>query len=392
MELLVLAIARFRSDKKEAMSKNFVNLAEGLTKKGHSILAISPTGFESENSIQQRTFRKHTRYESLIDSIINLIMLCRLLNALLEKNKNNKIKVNIHIATPIELLIMSCTLKSKYFKYITLSIWQSYLTYKEFKNDWLFYFKNIHKYFHLLIFNSFVSAIIYRCLLSFFDKVIVHSQYQKEQLNALSDKKTIFIQNGVFPKKIFSLKNRRNSNRLELLYIGHSKPSKGVDKLIEIMAKLIERDQKKFHLTICLSGFGGQKEVDILIKKHQLEPYITFKNEIDVASEMTNADLLILPLRTCVGTSLTPNVIVEAISCGLPIAIPEFIQLKNIIKFDENAIRIDLKDMVVSAKSIENMHDKKTLTTLLNYQYKQASNNYDLDSFIYCYSRELKII
>ncbi|WP_233902739.1 hypothetical protein [Vibrio campbellii] len=67
MEVVILAIARFRSDKKEAMSKNFVNLAESLTENGHQIIAVSPTGFNSCVEIEQHTFRDDSCYESLFE-------------------------------------------------------------------------------------------------------------------------------------------------------------------------------------------------------------------------------------------------------------------------------------------------------------------------------------
>ena len=104
---------------------------------------------------------------------------------------------------------------------------------------------------------------------------------------------------------------------------------------------------------------------------------------------MAIADLLILPLRTCVGTSLTPNIIVEAISCGLPIAISEFAQLDEVIQFDKNAIRIDLQDLTFSAKSIEGVHDKEALKQLSSYQLRQFKQAFTLDQFVAGYSAQL---
>ncbi|TOA29120.1 hypothetical protein CGK32_02210, partial [Vibrio parahaemolyticus] len=129
MELVILAIARFRSDQKEAMSKNFVNLAQRLTENGHHVVAVSPTGFCSHIKVEQHTFRDESRYESLFEGLMNLIYLCRELNRLLEQT--NSAKVNLHIATPIELLVVFFFLNSRYQKQTTLSIWQSYLTLEE---------------------------------------------------------------------------------------------------------------------------------------------------------------------------------------------------------------------------------------------------------------------
>ncbi|MCV5264180.1 hypothetical protein OFC55_41595, partial [Escherichia coli] len=79
--------------------------------------------------------------------------------------------------------------------------------------------------------------------------------------------------------------------------------------------------------------FGDQENIEKLVSKYDLQYQTEFKENIDISVEMARADLLILPLRTCVGTSLTPNLIVEAVSCGLPIAIPYFEQLSDVTQF-----------------------------------------------------------
>lgn len=386
MGVVYLAIARFRSDQKEAISKNFVNLAKSLASSGHQVTAISPTGFDSDVEVSQHTFRKHSRYESLLEGLINLICLCFILNRLLPSSLTAK--VNIHIATPMELLIVFLFLKPCYRRQTTLSVWQCYLSYKEYRNNRRFFLRNFAQYFHLLAFNSFICSGIYRYLLGFFKQVIVHSAYQKTQISALTKLPVNFVQNGVFPDA-FAKPKSFDSGLLSLLYIGHAKPSKGVDVLIEIIAKLRQRQQVNFHLTLCLSGFGSQRRVEQLIEENELEAYVTFKENIDVATEMAIADLLILPLRTCVGTSLTPNIIVEAISCGLPIAISEFAQLDEVIQFDKNAIRIDLQDLTFSAKSIEGVHDKEALKQLSSYQLRQFKQAFTLDQFVAGYSAQL---
>ncbi|MDD1828141.1 hypothetical protein LRP52_38845, partial [Photobacterium sp. ZSDE20] len=122
------------------MSKNFVNLSESLCASGNDIIAITPTGFITHLPIEQFTFRQTSRYESLLEGGNNLIRLCKLLNRLLSEKK--RAKVNIHIATPIELLIVFLFLDSRYRKNTTISIWQSYLSYQEFKDNYQFFIKN----------------------------------------------------------------------------------------------------------------------------------------------------------------------------------------------------------------------------------------------------------
>ncbi|HHP5763433.1 TPA: glycosyltransferase [Vibrio parahaemolyticus] len=387
MELVILAIARFRSDQKEAMSKNFVNLAQRLTENGHHVVTVSPTGFRSHIKVEQHTFRDESRYESLFEGLMNLIYLCRELNRLIEQT--NSAKVNLHIATPIELLVVFFFLNSRYQKQTTLSIWQSYLTLEEVRNNKNYFLQNWFKYLHLFLFNSFVSAPLYKSLLDNFCQAIVHSKYQKLQLSSQSNLPIYFIQNGVFSENFSRPILAKKTQKMSLLYIGHSKPSKGVDALIELAAILKKRECINFDLTLCLSGFGDQKNIEKLVSKYDLQHQTEFKENIDISVEMARADLLILPLRTCVGTSLTPNLIVEAVSCGLPIAIPYFEQLSDVTQFGSNAIKIDLDDLEASARAIENGFKLGQLDQMSRNQIKQFKARYTLESFVSGYTRTL---
>ncbi|MFA0000214.1 glycosyltransferase [Vibrio lentus] len=387
--MVILAIARFKEDQKEAMSKNFVNLSESLCASGNDIITITPTGFITSLPIEQFTFRQTSRYESLLEGANNLILLCKLLNQLLIERQ--RVNVNIHIATPIELLLVFLFLDSKYRKNTTISIWQSYLSYQEFKDNYRFFIKNWTDYAHLLVFNSFISAPIYARLLRFFHQVCVHNEYQKNQLIRCSSFPVTYIPVGVFSERFSKDETQPHNEKLELLYIGHAKPSKGVDVLIDIVQKVRERNHVDFQLTLCLSGFGDSDRIQRIVFDHKLEQYVRFKTKIDIVQEMTSADLLILPLRTCVGTSLTPNLIIEAISCGLPIAVPEFEQLEEVIQFDCNAVKLDLHDLDSCAKTIESVVEENQLPYLSRYQTAQFEQNHTLEHFVTGYARALKL-
>ncbi|NVN83446.1 glycosyltransferase family 4 protein [Vibrio sp. Scap16] len=371
------------------MSKNFVNLSESLCASGNDIIAITPTGFITHLPIEQFTFRKTSRYESLLEGGNNLIRLCKLLNRLLSEKK--RAKVNIHIATPIELLLVFWFLDSRYRNNTTISIWQSYLSYQEFKDNYQFFIKNWTDYAHLLVFNSFMSSPIYARLLRFFHQVCVHNEYQKKQLIRCSNLPVTYIPIGVFSESFSKDTTQPHNEKLELLYIGHAKPSKGVDVLIDIVKKVRDRNYVDFQLTLCLSGFGDSDRIQRIVFEHELEQYVRFKKEIDIVKEMTSADLFILPLRTCVGTSLTPNLIIEAISCGLPIAVPEFEQLEEIIQFDCNAVKLDLHDLDSCAKTIESVVKENQLPYLSRYQTVQFEQNHTLEHFVTGYARALRL-
>ena len=78
MYRICLAIHRFRKDRKEAISKNFVNLAEQLSLDPDiDITTYSPVLFSSEANINQDQLNRETKYSSLFGALINLFLICR---------------------------------------------------------------------------------------------------------------------------------------------------------------------------------------------------------------------------------------------------------------------------------------------------------------------------
>lgn len=387
MDIVILAIARFRSDKKEAISKNFVNLAQCLADDGHKVITISPTGFITDHRVEQHTFRNESRYDSLFEGVINLFRTCNTVEKLLSATP--EAKVSLHIATPVELFMAFIFLKSRYRRQTSLSIWQSYLTYDEFMQNRRFLLTNWPRYLHLMLLNSFISAPLYKLFLRYFKQVIVHSDYQRKQLVPKSAIPVYFVQNGVYSGQFDPPVIEKSGQQISLLYIGHAKPSKGVDALIELASVLKQRGKLNFTLTLCFSGFGDENTIKKLVEKYELTAHTRYKDNIDVAVEMAGADLLVLPLRTCVGTSLTPNLIIEAMSCGLPIAIPEFEQLSGVVQFGSNAVKIDLNDLDKSAATLENHFNLQQSDHLSNNQIKQFKQSLTLEKFASGYSQKL---
>lgn len=388
MSSVILALARFRSNQKEAMSKNFVRLAQELTKKNNLVTTITPTPFLTHCPIKQTTYRQDSEYSSLVEALLNLIKTCFLLNQQIEQEQPDAI--NIHIATPFELFIIYVFLKSKHHNKVNISIWQSYLSVAEFRRKHLFFLRHITKYVHILALNSFLTAPIYRLLLKKFNHIIVHNRYQHSQLKLCSNTVVHLVPNGIISKN-FPVKEREKHHKTQLLYIGHAKPSKGVDSLIKLAAEIDKNKSLMFHLTICLSGFGNAKPIEALVEQLELSKHVTFKSDIDVMEEMSKADLLILPLNTCIGTSLTPNTIIEASAASLPIAIPSFAELKGIIDYKQNAIEIDLNDLAQSAINIEKNCTEDNLAKLSANQRKLFMEQYHLEAFISGYTQILGV-
>lgn len=386
MKEVCMAVARFRNDKKEAISKNFVNLAEGFASGGYLVSTYTPTRFETSLPIRQHYLRTESRYSSLVEAVHNLFRICR---AIKKRRVENSV-VNFHIATPMELMLLFLFLDEPTRRRTAVSIWQSYLTFREFKNKFSYFSRNLLKYLHIILLNSFVTAFSYKLLLGKFGSVIVHSTYLRDQLVKFSNRKITFVQNGVLPEDAPLPMIPPRNVKFILLYIGHAKPSKGVCHLMELAATLLRRGNIDFTLVLSLSGFGDERAVKRSIRDLGIEDHIVFKQEIDVIGEMAVSDLFILPLPTCIGTSLSPNVVIEALSVGLPIAVPDHPELSGLIQFGSNALKLDLADLDGSAEEIEAAaHQGPLRWPNSANQRKRFRHQFSLERFIEGYIREL---
>ena len=298
--------------------------------------------------------------------------------------------INFHIATSIELFFLFLFLDRRTRNRTAVSIWQSYLTLRELRDNFSYFSRNLIKYLHIILLNSFITAFLYLLFLARFGRIIVHSTYLREQLKNLSDQDIAFVQNGVLPEET-PIPELSRREKFVLLYIGHSKASKGVDYLLKLISILSKRGNLNFTLVLSLSGFGEKQSIRRLISEYQIEDRILFKREIDVIQEMASADLYLLPLRTCIGTSLTPNVIVEALSVGLPIAVPKYPELNELIQFGFNAIELNLSDLESCAEGIEAAaYQIGLLRSISENQRKQFKQRFTLERFVDGYIQELQ--
>ena len=390
MDKICFALHRFRADKKEAISKNFVNLVEGLSRKGERVVTYTPTNFITSAKIEKVFYRPISCYSSLAESVINMWLMCRDIN----RNHVNYKVINFHIATPVESFLLTLFLCQSASEKTVVSIWQSYLTFDELKRNFKYFFLHSIKYLHIFIGNSFACSFLYTLSLKRFHKVIVHCEYQRKQLSVHGVNELVLIRNGVFSLEELPLvvlpPSRVQSDDFVLLYLGHAKESKGVDSLIELAKYLEASKGLEFTLILALSGFGENKHLYRLVKQSKLEHRVHFKDEVNVFEEMSNADLLLLPLRTCVGTSLMPNVIIEAMSLGLPIAVPDYPELEDLVSLGENAFELDLSDLSSISRMILTLSSNRSLLEKVSHTQKERiRDGMTLDHFVEGYFQSL---
>lgn len=152
----------------------------------------------------------------------------------------------------------------------------------------------------------------------------------------ISPNKTMTLYNGV-DEQIFAPSNKRkarlqlniHSDNKILLYVGNLKKVKGADLLADTIA-ILRSTHSNIHLYIIGQGVLKshiEKQLNVLNITSSVS-FLGMLSQEQISSWMNAADLLVIPSRN----EGVPNVMLEAMSCGLPVVatkvggIPEIIR------------------------------------------------------------------
>lgn len=130
----------------------------------------------------------------------------------------------------------------------------------------------------------------------------------------IPEERVVFLRNGV--EVCMNGRSGGVSSRCSLLYVGSLIPRKGVRTLIEAFSKVI-REEKEVRLVLIGDG-REQEQLRVQVKSFGLGGLVTFvgtQPPDQIPHWMNRSDCLVLP-------SLwegTPNVVLEAMACGLPV-------------------------------------------------------------------------
>ena len=210
-------------------------------------------------------------------------------------------------------------------------------------------------------FTDFIKKIIIKIILKLFykraDLVIANSKKVATDIKNFSNVKTTHVYPGSFLQKI--KRKRKNNNKLNIISIGRLTEEKGFDVLIESLKDI---DKTKYNLTLIGDGkeknnlsnqinyLNLQKNVKLLGFKENVYPYLK------------NSDLLINPSYF----EGFPNVVIEALSCGIPVicskshgGIYEILKNQKYGDLFENGNADDLKIKIINfLKNTKRLNNK----------------------------------
>ncbi|MDR1719615.1 MAG: glycosyltransferase family 4 protein [Dysgonamonadaceae bacterium] len=155
--------------------------------------------------------------------------------------------------------------------------------------------------------------------------------------------------------------------------VGRLVYEKGFDQLIEAW-RIVHRTHPDW--TLSIFGGGSQKEkLNALIRQYGLEPVITIFDPVkDIHAEFLKHSVMLFPSR-CLDA--LPMVLIEAMSCGLPlVAFDAPCGPKDIITDGENGFLVKAGDIAALSDKIIAMIESETLRVSMGKAARTASYNY----------------
>lgn len=192
------------------------------------------------------------------------------------------------------------------------------------------------------------------------------------------------IPNGVDSSLFYPDKNKTFSNiPVQLLFASRLMPQKGIEMLIKACGILKQREVKNYKLTVV--GDGHLKPLMYsMIKEMSLENYINhigWTTLEELPDYYRNADAFILPSSM----EGMPSVILQAMSCGLPIIVTKVDGFSEIfeenvnglsVEFNNSAQLADAMETIINSPEMRERMSKASIEKAKYFSWESIANSY----------------
>jgi glycosyltransferase involved in cell wall biosynthesis len=210
----------------------------------------------------------------------------------------------------------------------------------------------------LLINNGLVARwSAYRC-----DRYVVSTELQRRELLRLGvpAERVCVLPNVSHNRKLASPSQAQARARLGLSagplvsYVGHFHHVKGADLLATACGAVLRRHPRAA-LAIAWSGLGDPRPIRRNLAENGLAAGAVWFGQVDVGAVLAASDVLALPYRLTIGQNAFPNVLLEALSVGVPLVTSRLPLLEELLRDGDTALLVPPNDAASLALAIDRL-------------------------------------
>jgi glycosyltransferase involved in cell wall biosynthesis len=168
-------------------------------------------------------------------------------------------------------------------------------------------------------------------------RYVVASKYQASELECLgaSTERISIIPNVIDPRRLRAEGNNPLVGWPEsgptIAYIGHFNHGKGVDLLVRAMPHVLA-EHPEARLVLAWSGMGRWQPVAQAITATRQADRIRVTGRVPVGTALQRTDVCVLPYRLTAGQAAFPDLLLEALSTGVPLVTTNLPLLRELIE------------------------------------------------------------
>ena len=212
------------------------------------------------------------------------------------------------------------------------------------------------------------------------DGIIALTTDMQKKLKQFTPRKISIIPNGIELDGIINnIPIKNESINQKIIYVGRLEPVKGVEYLIMAM-KLIHNEMPSVQLV--LVGDGNERDrLETLSSELDIYKSVEFVGKIpheDVQAYLQDADVFVLP-------SLSegfPNVLLEAMACGLPIVATRIGGIPDIIEDGIHGYLVESKNFYELATKIMDILQDVEFSKKISSANKEEARAYSYENII----------
>lgn len=196
--------------------------------------------------------------------------------------------------------------------------------------------------------------------------------------NGFSKDILIEIPNGVDTHKFFKPSQKKRKNHSNIVFVGRLDSYKGVNYLLNGFGDVLA---KVGHVTLTIIGNGPDEcLLRDIAKRLGIIDQVVFKGrQEDIWSELCDADIFVLPSLS-EGMS---NVLLEAMSCGLPVVATSVGGNGDLVKDRRNGMLIKPRDSAKLGGALLELLENEAFANTLGKEARQTvEENYSMDRVV----------